>query len=152
MVVEISFIDSYFIKGIPMCPVSVLFSLSFFSYVISDQILWIQPLFKSLTLQGVWVPQWLSICLWLRSWSWGPAMESHIRLPAGSRIWDSIAGPQDHDLSQRQMLNHWGTQTPWRVKDLKRGWIHSIWSLITYEKKLRENNTLTGHMGIPLIK
>ena len=25
-------------------------------------------------------------------------------------MWDSIPGPQDHDLSQRQMLNHCGTQ------------------------------------------
>ena len=28
------------------------------------------------------------------------------RLPVGSPMWDSIPGPQDHDLSQRQMLNH----------------------------------------------
>ena len=28
------------------------------------------------------------------------------RLPAGSPMWDSIPGPQDHDLYQRQMLNH----------------------------------------------
>ena len=32
------------------------------------------------------------------------------RLPAGSRIWDSIPGPQDHYLSQRQTLNHWAIQ------------------------------------------
>ena len=28
------------------------------------------------------------------------------RLPMGSLMWDSILGPQDHDLSQRQTLNH----------------------------------------------
>ena len=28
------------------------------------------------------------------------------RLPAGSPIWDSIPGPQDHDASPRQTLNH----------------------------------------------
>ena len=28
------------------------------------------------------------------------------RLPAGSLMQDSIPGPRDHDLSQRQMLNH----------------------------------------------
>ena len=28
------------------------------------------------------------------------------RLPAGSVMGDSIPGPQDHDLSQRQTLNH----------------------------------------------
>ena len=28
------------------------------------------------------------------------------KLPAKSLMWDSIPGPQDYDLSQRQMLNH----------------------------------------------
>ena len=28
------------------------------------------------------------------------------RLPIGSLMWDSISGPWDHALSQRQMLNH----------------------------------------------
>ena len=28
------------------------------------------------------------------------------RLHAGSPMWDLIPGLQDHDLSQRQMLNH----------------------------------------------
>ena len=27
-------------------------------------------------------------------------------IPAGSPMWDSIPGLQDHDLSQRQMLKH----------------------------------------------
>ena len=31
-------------------------------------------------------------------------------LPVGSLVWDSIQGPWDHNLSQRQMLNHWATQ------------------------------------------
>ena len=34
------------------------------------------------------------------------------RLPWGSLMRDSIPGPQDHDLSQRQMLNCWATQVP----------------------------------------
>ena len=34
------------------------------------------------------------------------------RLPSGSLMWDWIPGPRDHDLSQRQMLNHWATQMP----------------------------------------
>ena len=34
------------------------------------------------------------------------------RLPTGSLMWDSISGPPDHDLSQRQTLNHWTTQLP----------------------------------------
>ena len=32
------------------------------------------------------------------------------RLPAGSLMWDPIPGPRDHNLSWRQMLNHWATQ------------------------------------------
>ena len=35
---------------------------------------------------GAWVTQWLSVCLRLRLWSWGPGIESHIRLPAGSLL------------------------------------------------------------------
>ena len=30
----------------------------------------------------------------------------------GARWQDWIPGPQDHNLSQRQMLNHWATQVP----------------------------------------
>ena len=32
------------------------------------------------------------------------------RLPAGNVMWNLIPGPQDHALSQRQLLNHWATQ------------------------------------------
>ena len=34
------------------------------------------------------------------------------RLPAANPMWDLIQGPRDHNLSQRQMLNHWATQVP----------------------------------------
>ena len=34
------------------------------------------------------------------------------RLPAGTLTQDSISGPQDYNLSQRQMLNHRATQVP----------------------------------------
>ena len=34
------------------------------------------------------------------------------RLPGKSLMKDSIPGPQDHDLSQRQILNYWATQAP----------------------------------------
>ena len=34
------------------------------------------------------------------------------RLPAGIPVWDLTPGPWDHDLSQRQTLNHWVTQAP----------------------------------------
>ena len=36
--------------------------------------------------RGVWVTQWLSICLWLKAWSQGPGMESRIRLPTESLL------------------------------------------------------------------
>ena len=42
-----------------------------------------------------------------RDTGWGRS-----RLPAGSLMRYSIPGPRDHDLSQRQMLNHWATQVP----------------------------------------
>ena len=34
---------------------------------------------------------------------------------AGSLMWDLIPGPQDYDLCQRQMLNHWATQVPPKI-------------------------------------
>ena len=37
------------------------------------------------------------------------------RLTAGIPMWDSIPGPQDHNLSWRQMLNHWATQVPQQI-------------------------------------
>ena len=37
------------------------------------------------------------------------------RLPMGSSMWDSIPGLWDHDLSQRQTLNHWATQVPQKI-------------------------------------
>ena len=36
--------------------------------------------------RDAWVAQRLSICLWLRAWSWGPGIESHIGLPAWSLL------------------------------------------------------------------
>ena len=35
---------------------------------------------------GTWVAQWLSVCLWLRSWSQGPGIESPSGLPTGSLL------------------------------------------------------------------
>ena len=34
------------------------------------------------------------------------------RVPTGSPMYNLILGPQDHNLSQRQMLNHWATKVP----------------------------------------
>ena len=36
--------------------------------------------------QGTSVSQWFSACLWLKVWSQGPRIQSHIRLPAGSLL------------------------------------------------------------------
>ena len=41
---------------------------------------------KNHSWRDTWVAQWLSICLWLRLWSRGPGIESHIRLPTGSLL------------------------------------------------------------------
>ena len=35
-------------------------------------------------IRDAWVAQRLSICLWLRAWSWGPGIESWIRFPVGA--------------------------------------------------------------------
>ena len=42
------------------------------------------------------------------------------RLLLGSLMRDSIPGPQNHDLSQRQILNHWVTQVPLRNRIKKK--------------------------------
>ena len=44
------------------------------------------------------------------------------RLLTGSLMWDSILGPQDHALSQRQMLNHWATQASRRPMSFNVMW------------------------------
>ena len=37
------------------------------------------------------------------------------RLPVGGLVQDSILRPQDHNLSQRQPLNHWATQASLQI-------------------------------------
>ena len=39
------------------------------------------PLNTLIVVPPGWLSQW-SVCLWLRSWSWDPRIESYIRLPA----------------------------------------------------------------------
>ena len=41
---------------------------------------------------------------------WRGGAEGEAGSNAGSLMWDSIPGPQDHALSQRQVLNHWATR------------------------------------------
>ena len=54
--------------------------------------------------------------LFIYSWETQRKRQRHnrgrSRLPVESLIHNSIPGPQDHELSQRQMLNHWATQVP----------------------------------------
>ena len=63
------------------------------------------------------------------------------RLHAGSLMWDSIPGLQDHTLSRRQMLNHWATRCPpgfgfkSRLSDISMGppaffWYPLAWCMI----------------------
>ena len=41
-------------------------------------------LYKLKANRDAWVAQWLSICLWLKTWSQGPRIESHIGIPVRS--------------------------------------------------------------------
>ena len=43
-----------------------------------------KSLIRRYIVRGAWVVQWLSVCLWLRSWSQGPGIEFHI-----SSVWES---------------------------------------------------------------
>ena len=48
--------------------------------------LWCCPTDRKQKERATWVAQWLSVCLWPRSWPRGPEIESHIGLPAGSLL------------------------------------------------------------------
>ena len=83
------------------------------------------------------------------------------RFPVGSPMQDSIPGPQDHDLSQRQTLNHWshpgtpgvlqfniGLICPWGPHVVGRVNRHStsqeIWDQVC------RHSSLPRHLGNPL--
>ena len=53
------------------------------------------------------------------------------RLHAGSPMWDSIPGPGDQTLSQRQMLNHWATLVSLTLLSLTGfwAWLVPCWGL-----------------------
>ena len=57
-------------------------------------------------------------------------------VPAGSPMWDSIPGLQDHTLSPRQTLNHWATQMPLPVNSFYnirvRYYRNSVYEYILY--------------------
>ena len=56
--------------------------------------------------QGTWVPQWLSICLWLRLWSRGPGTQSRNRIPVGSLLLPlPMSLPLSVSLKNRYMKN-----------------------------------------------
>ena len=57
------------------------------------------------------------------------------RLPAGSPMWNLIPGPQDHDLSWRQLLNHWATQAPCPRVNIKSNYQGHIFVLKNEYKK-----------------
>ena len=65
------------------------------------------------------------------------------RLPLGSPMWDSISGPRDHTLSQRQLLNHWDTYaslmflfSKWRITFSK----NASFCIIILHKNVHRNN------------
>ena len=47
-------------------------------------------------------------------------------------MWGSIPGPQDHDLSQRQMLNDWATQAPTNVDFYFPEWLNIFMKLLGF--------------------
>ena len=64
------------------------------------------------------------------------------RLPVGSSMWDSIPAPWDHDLCQRQTLNHWATQTPLYV------WIFLFFTEIRSADKLSVKSHILDISGL----
>ena len=59
------------------------------------------------------------------------------RLLVGSLIQDSIPAPQDHDLSQRQMLNHLATQVPHLLPSIERHFCNFFYDLKLFLPFLR---------------
>ena len=70
---------------------------------------------KWLNFGSISLPPFLKIVFLLRFYLFVRDRErrrGRSRLPTWSPMWDSIPGPWDHNLSQRQMLNHCATQVP----------------------------------------
>ena len=63
------------------------------------------------------------------------------RLPAGNLMQDSVPGPWDHNLSQRQTLNHWATQAPHKSVDLCSHSLLSFFLLAYYPTNLSHLNS-----------
>ena len=61
------------------------------------------------------------------------------RLHAGSPMWDSIPGLQDHTLSQRQMHNRWATQASLGSHFFKKRFIYFWESRVGQREKERES-------------
>ena len=93
-----------------------------------------------------WTEEWIKntwyvcvcVCVWINKFMYSLETQrkrgrdigrGRSRLPSGSPVWDSILGPQDHNLSQNQMLKHWATQACLYKRILhnhKNGWDLSI--------------------------
>ena len=56
------------------------------------------------------------------------------RLPTGSPIWDSVPGPWDHALSQRQRLNRWAAQVSQKIPLLT--WDKQVCLLSSFSNKM----------------
>ena len=73
------------------------------------------------------------------------------RLPAGSLMLNSILGPWDHDLSQRQTLNCWATQVSWALSILVHVLSHvffiaALWTGILASSS--SNNSQVSHRDV----
>ena len=53
---------------------------------------------------------------------------------------DSIPGPQDHNLSQRQTLNHWATQVPCSIQSVS---VHKLSSVTDPTAGVSSNQTFS---------
>ena len=99
---------------------------------------------------GAFVSRWLSICLQLRSWSWGPGMESCTRLPAGSLLLLlSMSLPLSVCLSwinkilKKKKKISWTRKLSWLFKVYRLGfWYQKTWEWIN-----SSHNSSVGSRG-----
>ena len=64
------------------------------------------------------------------------------RLPAGSPMRDLIPEPQDHNLSQRQTLNHWATRVS----------LDLVFFLVLNDKTIMMPGILKNHQNLLLLE
>ena len=100
---------------------------------------------RILQLWGTWVVQWLSVCLWLRLWSWGPGIESCIRLPAGSLL------PFAYISAFLSVSHEWINKIFWKKKKEFFQLLKMYWNIFlnNFIWKNIENTFLVNVLGSP---